>query len=211
MTDPFIYPIVDTAVCSARRLDPVRLAEACFRGGARLLQLRAKDESSATFLMLAERLVSVARAAHGRVVINDRADLALMAGADGVHVGQDDLPVEAVREIVGTDRTVGLSTHTYEQIDHALQTSADYVAVGPIFETDTKSTGYSARGLDLVAYAAGRGKPIVAIGGITLERAADVVKAGATGLAVISDLLTGGDPEERVRAFLREASLKPEA
>jgi thiamine-phosphate pyrophosphorylase len=204
VTDSFIYPIVDIGMCRARGIDPVHLAEACFGGGARLVQLRAKDESSASLLMLAERLVSVARAAHGRVVINDRADIALMAGADGVHVGQEDLPVEAVREIVGTDRTVGVSTHTYEQIDRALQTTADYVAVGPIFETNTKSTGYTARGLDLLAYAAGRGKPIVAIGGVTVERAAAVIAAGASGLAVITDLLTGGDPEARLRAFLRE-------
>ena len=206
MTGSFIYPLVDAGICRARGVDPVQLAAACFRGGAQLMQLRAKDESSAALLALAERLVGVARVAHARVVINDRADIALMAGADGVHVGQEDLPVEVVREIVGADRTVGVSTHTPEQIDRALQTTADYVAVGPIFETNTKSTGYSARGLDLIAYAAGRGKPIVAIGGITLGRAGEVVAAGASGLAVITDLLTGSDPEARVRAFLRELS-----
>jgi thiamine-phosphate pyrophosphorylase len=102
-----------------------------------------------------------------------------------------------------------VSTHTLEQIDRALDTSASYVAVGPIYETRTKATGYSARGLDLVAYAAGRGKPIVAIGGITLDRAADVIAAGASGLAVITDLLTSGDPEGRVREFIRELSVLP--
>ena len=186
-------------------VDPGALAEACFRGGARLLQLRAKEDSSAALLALADRLVGLTRAAGGRLVINDRADIALMAGADGVHLGQEDLPIDAVREVVGAESIVGLSTHSREQIDRALDTSASYVAVGPIFETHTKATGYSPRGLDLVAYAAGRGKPIVAIGGITLERAADVVRAGATGLAVITDLLTG-NPEERVRAFLSELS-----
>ena len=203
MIEPFIYPIVDTAVCSARRLDPVGLAEACFRAGARLLQLRAKDESSASALTLTDRLVAAARPFEARVIVNDRADLALMSGADGVHVGQEDLPIEAVRSVLGAHRTVGISTHTREQIDRALETSADYVALGPIFETDTKSTGYSARGLDLIAYATGRGKPIVAIGGITLERAAEVIAAGASGLAVITDLLEGGNPEARVRAYLR--------
>ena len=177
------------------------LAERCIRGGARLLQLRAKGEPSGTLLEWADRLVAAARPTGAGIVINDRADVAVMAGAEGVHIGQEDVPVEAAREVVGVSRIVGVSTHTQEQIDRALETSASYVAVGPIFETGTKETGYSARGLELVTYAAGRGKPVVAIGGITLDRAPAVVAAGASGLAVISDLLTGNDPEERVRAF----------
>jgi thiamine-phosphate pyrophosphorylase len=171
-----------------------------------MLQVRGKGDSSASLVALTERVIEVARTSGGTVIVNDRADVVLMTGADGVHVGQEDLPLETVRNLLGAGRIAGLSTHTREQIDRALETSADYVAVGPIFETDTKSTGYSARGLDLIAYAAGRGKPIVAIGGITLERAAEVVKAGASGLAVITDVLTGGDPEARIRAFLRELS-----
>jgi thiamine-phosphate pyrophosphorylase len=204
--EPFVYPIVDTAICAARGLDPVSLADACLRGGARLVQLRAKDDSSDALLALADRLVSVAAAAGGFVVVNDRADIAVMSVAGGVHVGQEDLPVAAARAIVGAGRIVGVSTHTREQIDRALDTSASYVAVGPIFETGTKATGYSARGLDLIGYAAGRGKPIVAIGGITLDRAAEVLNAGASGLAVITDLLVGGDPEARTRAFTALAS-----
>jgi thiamine-phosphate pyrophosphorylase len=204
--EPFVYPIVDTAICAARGLDPVSLADACLRGGARLVQLRAKDDSSDALLALADRLVSVAAAAGGLVVVNDRADIAVMSVAGGVHVGQEDLPVAAARAIVGAGRIVGVSTHTREQIDRALDTSASYVAVGPIFETGTKATGYSARGLDLIGYAAGRGKPIVAIGGITFDRAAEVLDAGASGLAVITDLLVGGDPEARTRAFTALAS-----
>ncbi len=146
---------------------------------------------------------------HGaRVIVNDRADIARMADADGVHVGQEDLEVEAARAVVGEHAIVGLSTHTREQVDAALSTSASYVAVGPIFTTATKDTGYDARGLDLVAYAAGRGKPIVAIGGITLERAPDVIAAGAAAVAVISDLLTD-DIEQRVRAFVSALPARP--
>ena len=200
--EPFVYPVVDTVVCRANRLDPVLVAEACLRGGATLVQLRAKDDSSAALLSLADRVVTAARATGARVIVNDRADISLMAGADGVHVGQEDLSVEAVRNVVGAAAIVGLSTHTRAQIDHALTTSANYIAIGPIFGTATKDTGYSARGLELIDYAAGRGKPVVAIGGITLERAAQVVAAGASGLAVITDLLTGGDVEQRVRAFV---------
>jgi len=201
--DPYLYPIVDTAVCRARGMDPVRLADACFRAGVRMLQIRTKDESSAALLAVADRIVAAGRAAGARVIVNDRPDIALMAGADGAHIGQEDLPVEAARAILGPDRVVGVSTHTRDQIDRALQTTADYVAVGPIFGTSTKNTGYSARGLELVAYAAGRGKPIVAIGGITLDRASEVVAAGASGLAVITDLLTGFDVEGRVLGFIR--------
>lgn len=152
-------------------------------------------------LALADRLVAAARPYGARIIVNDRADIAVMAAAAGVHVGQTDLPVDAARAIVGAGRIVGVSTHDREQIDRALASSASYVAVGPIFETSTKDTGYEPRGLDLVRYAAGRGKPIVAIGGITLARAADAVAAGASALAVITDILAGGDAEGRVRAY----------
>ena len=111
-----------------------------------------------------------------------------MARAAGVHVGQDDLPPDAVREVLA-DGVIGLSTHDAEQVDEALATVADYVAVGPVFGTATKETGYTARGLDLVRRAAGRGKPVVAIGGITLDRAPEVIGAGAGSVAVITDLL----------------------
>ena len=200
---PFIYPIIDTALCRERGFDPVAVAEACVRGGARLLQLRGrKDEASAELTALAEQVAGVAHAAGARVIINDRADIARLAHADGVHVGQTDLPVAAARAIVGDDAIVGISTHDRDQIDAALSGAASYVAVGPVFLTATKDTGYSPRGLDLVRYAAGRGKPIVAIGGITLDRAAEVVAAGASALAVISDILVDDDPERRVRAFV---------
>jgi thiamine-phosphate pyrophosphorylase len=137
-----------------------------------------------------------------QVIVNDRADLAALCGADGVHVGQDDLSVDDARFIVGPDAVVGLSTHTREQIDRALETRASYIAVGPVFETTTKATGYDARGLALVTYAAGRGKPVVAIGGISLARAPQVIAAGASAVAVITDLLSDKNVETRVRAFV---------
>jgi thiamine-phosphate pyrophosphorylase len=200
---PIIYPIIDTALCDERGIDPVALADACLAGGARLLQLRArKDQSSAGLVRLAERIVAAAQRVDARVIVNDRADIARLGGADGVHVGQTDLPVAAVRAIVGPDGLVGISTHDREQIDAALAGDATYVAVGPVFRTATKETGYTPRGLDLVRYAAHRGKPVVAIGGITLERAEAVIEAGASAVAVISDILGARDPEARVRAFL---------
>jgi thiamine-phosphate pyrophosphorylase len=131
-----------------------------------------------------------------------------MAGAAGVHVGQDDLGVEEVRAIMGERAVVGLSTHDRAQVDAALASTASYIAVGPIFATATKDTGYDARGLDLVAYATGRGKPVVAIGGITIERAPSVIDAGASAVAIISDLLAD-DVEDRVRAFVAALPARP--
>jgi thiamine-phosphate diphosphorylase len=203
---PFLYPIVDTGVCAARSVDPVELATACLAGGARVLQLRHKVGSSAEFLLLADAIVTRAHERGALVIVNDRADIAILSRADGVHVGQDDLTVADARRVVGDRAIVGVSTHDRPQVDAALQTRATYVAVGPVFGTATKATGYSARGLELVGYAANRGKPVVAIGGITLENARSVVDAGASGLAVITGLLED-DPEVRVRAFVSQLPL----
>jgi thiamine-phosphate pyrophosphorylase len=144
-------------------------------------------------------------------VINDRVDLALMSGAPGVHVGQDDLPVGAVRALLGPRAIIGCSTHSVEQIEDAARQPASYIAVGPVFSTPTKDTGYEQVGIGLVAAAVkrSRGLPIVAIGGITLDTAPAVWAAGATSVAIISDLLAGGDPRSRVASYNRVASADP--
>jgi thiamine-phosphate pyrophosphorylase len=198
----FLYPVIDTGICTARRLDPAALADVYLDGGVRILQLRDKNASSAEFLALADRIVEKASPYDAVVIVNDRADIARLSGAAGVHVGQDDLEVPDVRRLVGPGLIVGISTHDEPQVDEALASDATYVAVGPVFSTATKETGYTARGLDLVRYATNRGKPVVAIGGITVERAASVLEAGATGLAVITDLLSGADPGHRIREFV---------
>jgi thiamine-phosphate pyrophosphorylase len=204
---PFLYPIIDTGVCTARSIDPIVLAQAYCAGGARVLQLRHKDASSARFLSLADAIVRIARGHGVTVIINDRADIAMLSGAGGVHVGQEDLAVADVRRVLGGQAIIGISTHDRPQVDEALRSAATYVAIGPIFGTATKETGYTPRGLDLVRYAAGRGKPVVAIGGITAGNARSVIEAGANGCAVITDLLNG-DPEAAVRAFVEQ--LRPE-
>jgi len=151
-------------------------------------------------------IVALAHDAGAIVIVNDRADIARLSGADGVHVGQSDLAPAVVRPIVGTERVVGVSTHTVEQVDAAVLEPVDYVAVGPVFGTSTKQSAYEAVGLDRVREAArkahARSLPVVAIGGITIDRAADVIDAGAASVAVISDLLASDDPEARVRAYL---------
>lgn len=170
-------------------------------GGARVLQLREKARSSGEFLKLADVLVERATQAGALLVVNDRADIARLSAAHGVHVGQDDLSVAEVRKLLPEPAIVGLSTHDDRQVDNAIEQNPTYIAVGPIFQTSTKDTGYFARGLDLVRQAAGRGKPVVAIGGLTLDNMLDAVRAGASGIAVISDLLNG-DPLARTRAFI---------
>jgi thiamine-phosphate pyrophosphorylase len=197
-----IYPIIDVDLCRHRGVDPPSFADACLRGGATLLQIRQKSGGSGAFLALVREIVARGRDCQATIIVNDRADLARMGGAGGVHVGQDDLPVSAVRRLCGEQAVVGLSTHTPAQVDEAIEQGVDYVAVGPIFSTATKDTGYTARGLELVRYAVDRGTPVVAIGGIRIENAREVIAAGAMAVAVISDLLLDADPETRVRQYL---------
>ncbi|PYQ72417.1 MAG: thiamine phosphate synthase [Acidobacteria bacterium] len=204
---PVLNAIVDAECAAQAGWTPVDLADAYLRGGARFLQLRAKTMSSAALLDAASAIVSRAHRAGAIVIVNDRADIARLADADGVHVGQDDLPPGDARRVVGDRAMVGVSTHTDAQVARAMEGPVSYVAIGPVFGTSTKATGYGAIGLDLVRVAANRtaarNLPLLAIGGITIETAARVIEAGATSVAVISDLLRTGDPEQRVREYLR--------
>lgn len=194
--------IVDVDVAARAGWSPLDLATALLDGGARLLQLRAKALDADALLALADAIVARAAGYGASVLVNDRVDVARLSGAAGAHVGQDDLTPASARAVLGADAIIGLSTHTPEQLRDAETAPITYVAVGPVFGTATKETGYSAVGLELVALAAGAThRPVVAIGGITLERAPAVVAAGASMVAVIGDLLAGGDPTARVRAY----------
>jgi thiamine-phosphate pyrophosphorylase len=203
---PGLYAVLDAEVASAHGWPLVDLAAAVLDGGATLLQVRAKTLSSADLLDLSRRVVELAAPFGAAVVVNDRADIAVLAGAAGVHVGQDDLwPAEA-RAIVGPDALVGVSTHTLDQIVKAANAPVSYIAVGPVFGTATKATGYDAVGVALVGQAAATSLDVVAIGGMTLDRVPHVIAAGATSVAVITDLLAGGDPAARTRAFVAAAA-----
>ncbi len=185
---------------------PADLARAFLDGGARFLQLRAKRLASDAFLSLCDRVVAAAMPYGAQVIVNDRVDLAQMSGAGGVHVGQDDLLPADVRRQLGPAAIVGFSTHTAVQIDEATRQPVSYVAVGPVFGTASKDTGYAAVGLTLVREARTRlaaAVPVVAIGGITLDTAPAVIEAGASQVAVIGDLLVTGDPRGRVAAYCR--------
>jgi thiamine-phosphate pyrophosphorylase len=199
-----LQAIVDVHVAAGAGWKPTDLTRAFLDGGARLLQLRAKDLPSGAFLDLSDTIVALADEYEARIIVNDRVDVARLSGAAGVHVGQEDLSPAAARAQLGAAAIIGFSTHTIAQVEGALTEPISYIAVGPVFGTATKETGYSAVGLDLISGAArlAGSVPIVAIGGVKLENARAAIDAGASSVAVISDLLVG-NPVERVKAFLR--------
>ena len=188
-TLPKIYPITDTRISGLSHAEQVRRLIA---GGARFIQLREKDASAGEFYDAAIESIAVAREHGATIIINDRVDIALACGADGVHLGQDDLPPDEARRIVGPDSLVGFSTHSVEQAIAAIRLPVDYIAIGPIFGTTTKENPDPVVGLDgLAAVREAVGDfPVVAIGGITRSNAGSVFDAGANSVAIISDLLS---------------------
>jgi thiamine-phosphate pyrophosphorylase len=207
-----LYAILDIDVLNAQGRDPLRVLDAWLDAGVRLVQLRAKTTPSGRFLELADAMAGRSRAAGARFIVNDRADIAAMAGADGVHLGQDDMPASAVRPLLGQAAWIGLSTHSEAQLAAGVQAPVTYLAIGPVFATATKARPDPCVGLEGVASAAAYGRraglPIVAIGGITLATARAVLDAGADAVAVIGDLLIG-DAAARARAFLAIVSSIP--
>jgi len=202
---PRLYAVLSADVFPGSLEDWARrLAEA----GVRLIQYRDKQAASGEMLRTAQRLAALAHSLNFRLVVNDRADIAALAAAGGVHVGQEDLPVEAARRICGPGSWVGVSTHTLDQVRAAATTSADYIAIGPIFPTSTKANPDPVVGVEFIRAARTlAAKPLVAIGGITAGRAPEVFAAGADSVAVSSDLATAaGDLPARVSLYLRASS-----
>ncbi len=198
LSDVKLYVIVSESACV---LPWLRCVEEAIRGGADCIQLREKNLSDAELLARAGALVDLCRRTNTLVIINDRADIARLAGADGVHVGQGDLSVADARKIVGPSRIVGVSTHTVEQARAAMTASPDYIAVGPMFATATKPQDHIA-GPSLV----GQVKretclPLVAIGGIDCDRADEVLAAGADCLCVCRAVVSQSDPSAAAAAI----------
>jgi thiamine-phosphate pyrophosphorylase len=207
---PPLYAIIDSTLLKTSEL---AFAEMMAESGVEILQYRSKHATSREQFDVSVRLsahcatLSQKYSRVLRFIVNDRPDIAMLAGASGVHVGQTDLPVEYARAIVGVGKWVGVSTHNLEQVAKADKTSADYIAFGPIYATATKEAHDPVVGLTLLAQArALTGKPLVAIGGITLERAEDVYRAGADSLAVTRDLIAAREPAARAREFLHLAA-----
>ncbi len=197
---PRLYVILDAALITSSEIDcALSLAEA----GVRLLQYRNKSAPARQYLEWSRKLAEVLFPQGVSFFVNDRPDVAFLAGATGVHVGQDDLDVEQARQVMGRDKLVGVSTHNLEQFERAAASSADYIALGPIFSTSSKANPDPVVGLDLLRKVrALTNKPVVAIGGITLERAASVIEAGADSVAVISGILGAADPSQRARQYI---------
>ena len=199
---PSIYPITDTRTSGLSHVEQVRqLTE----GGATLIQVREKEAASGEFFEAAREAVRYAHERGVKIIINDRVDIAIAAGADGVHLGQDDLPPDEARKLLGPDAIIGFSTHSAEQARTALDLPVDYIAIGPIFATSTKPDPDPVVGLAglrevrLVT----SGFPLVAIGGIDAENGAKTLANGADSLAVISSVLSEpGKITERIRAML---------
>lgn len=199
---PPIYPITDRQISGLSHATQVeRMAE----GGATLVQLREKVLCARDFFVEAREALHVARAHGVKLIINDRADIAHAIGADGVHLGQEDMPASAVRELLGPRAIIGVSTHNLEQLKQARHEPVDYIAIGPIFATATKENPDPVVGLEGLRTARREipDKPLVAIGGITLTNASEVLRAGADSVALIRAVLD--DPNQipdRINALL---------
>jgi thiamine-phosphate pyrophosphorylase len=197
---PRLYAITDQGLANC---GPEENVSRLLTAGARLIQLRDKQATARNLLETARACLRLTREAGAQLIINDRVDVALAASADGVHLGQDDLGVDEARRLLGPQKIIGVSTHSMAQFEQALKTSATYIAVGPIFPTVTKQAAGAAVGLQLLVAARGlTDRPLVAIGGISIERAQAVYEAGADSVAVISGLY----PEitARVSSFLKQ-------
>ena len=214
---PRLYPILDAA-CFSDEMALFVAAESLAAAGCTLIQYRNKSGNARQMLEQARELrrltypsatknVALGWGTPGvqnsvRLIMNDRADLALATGFDGVHVGQDDLLPESVRKMIGPERWLGVSTHNPEQVAEADRSSADYLAIGPVFSTSSKEKPDPVVGLEAVRRARQlTRKPLVAIGGITSANAASVIEAGADSVAVISDLLR--EPRKSAEEFFR--------
>ena len=201
-TLPKIYPITDTRISGLSHAEQVERLAA---GGATLIQIREKDVLSYRFYIAAGEAIRVAHTHGVKIIINDRVDIALALDADGVHLGQDDLPPDKAREILGDDAIIGFSTHTLEQALAAVKLPVDYIAFGPVFGTTTKTDSDESVGLDgLSAVLAAVGNfPLVAIGGIDAGNLRSVLEAGADSAALINALLSNPSKiEERMRRLI---------
>jgi thiamine-phosphate pyrophosphorylase len=179
------------------------IAARAVAGGASMIQLRDKVAGSRQLLHEAREIAQLCRAREVCFIVNDRLDLALAADADGVHLGQDDLPPGDARRLLGSGKILGVSTHSLEQALLAAEQGADYLGIGPIFATATKATGYQPVGCDTIRQLRARiDLPIVAIGGITLRNVGEVIDAGATGVAVISAIVGADAVTAATAAFV---------
>ena len=198
--DLSLYVVLDRTASAGRDLEVI--LDATLAGGCRMIQLREKEWPSGRLLPLAERMRDRCRRAGATFIVNDRVDLALAVGADGVHLGQDDLPPRAARPLLRPGMVLGRSTHSVGQAREAQVEGADYIAIGSMFPTRTKPD-FQLVGPELIrAIRPETRSPLVGIGGVTRENVAEVIRAGADGVAVISAVCGAPDPAAATREFL---------
>lgn len=206
-TLPKIYPITDTEISGLSHLEQTK---ALIAGGATLIQIRDKTSSSTALFDAARECLEYCRSKNVKLIVNDRVDIAMIVKADGVHLGQDDLPPSEARKLLGPDAIIGFSTHTLEQALAAIKDPVDYIAFGPIFSTSTKADHDAVVGLEQLTTVRTKigSFPMVAIGGINLENGAEVLKAGADSVAMISALGgKTGSIEQNTRKAIIELGL----
>lgn len=200
-----LYLVTDRPLALGRDIDWV--VEEAVKGGVTMVQLREKDIDTRDFIALGLKIKEKLAPLGIPFVINDRVDVALAVGADGVHIGQSDMPYEMARKLLGPDAIIGLSVENMEDIEAANQLDVDYVGISPVYLTPTKTDTAAAFGLDGVSRAAALSKhPTVGIGGMNLRTAADVMKAGADGIAVVSAIMSADSPAQASEALLREVT-----
>jgi thiamine-phosphate pyrophosphorylase len=202
---PKLYPITDRRLTGLSHAEQV---ERLCRGGAELIQLREKEMTPRQFYEEAVRAVEVAKRHEAKIIINDRVDIAIAVEADGVHLGQDDLPPFEARQILGDRAIIGFSTHSLSQTVAAEKLPIDYLAIGPIFTTQTKvkpDPALGLQGLRAITQQLIHSHPLVAIGGIRRETVTDIMAAGTDSVAIMRDLLFPPDQiEAKVRAFVKQ-------
>ncbi len=205
--DYSLYLVTDRALCRGRSVFEV--IEEAVAGGVTMVQIREKDVSCREFLEIARKAKSLLAEKQIPLIINDRVDVALAVEADGIHVGQDDIPVQEVRKLVGSTMAVGLSVNTLEQAQEANNFQVDYIGVGPVYSTKTKKDAKEPllpQGFKTIHDHSIH--PVVAIGGITAENAEEVLRAGANGLAIVSDICAADSPRERAKKIIDIISMK---
>jgi len=196
-----LYLVTDRSLCQGRHV--LEVIEQAVAGGVTLVQIREKDIHCRQFLEIARQTKSLLTKKQIPLIINDRVDVALAIGADGIHIGQEDMPVEDVRKLVGPSMAIGLSVNTLDQVREANKLQVDYIGVGPIYPTKTKKDAKKpllAHGFEAISDQSIH--PVVAIGGITADNAADVIRAGANGLAIVSDICSADSPQARAQKII---------
>jgi len=193
-----LYLVTDRALCGHRTVEEVVLM--ALRGGVVCIQLREKDASTRDFVEEAQRIKAIMAPFRALLIINDRIDVALAVGADGVHIGQRDMPCDIARRLMGPHALIGLSVETWEDVQRAGALDVDYLGVSPVFETPTKTDTKGHWGLEgLSRIRAATRRPLVAIGGLNASNAAEVIRAGADSVAVVSAICVADDPYQAAR------------